>query len=106
MSGRRSMTRMVSGMARRWTQTYTTGRRMSMRSQGIHMARFTTDLQLIFDEGIVWSGWVGRRMMRCTLKGTPTKWSATGRTCTTGRRSTGWTTTALAIATAVGTSGH
>lgn len=105
MTGGWPMSRMVPGMARGWSQTYTAGCRMGMRPQGIHMARFTTDLQLVLDEGIVWPGRIGRRMMRCTLEGTPTKWSATGRTITTGRRATGRTTTTLAIATAIGSSG-
>lgn len=101
VTGRWPMSRMVTGMTRGRSQAYITGRCMRVRSQRIHVARFTTDLQLVLDEGVVWSGRVGRRMMRCTLEGTPTKWSATGRTCTTGRRSTAGTTTALATATVV-----
>lgn len=99
MTRRRSMaTRMVPRVARRRSQAYATGRCMRVRSQRIHVARFTTDLQLVLDEGIVRSGRVWRRMMRCSLEGTPTGWP-------TGRGSSGGTTTALAtVAAAVGSS--
>lgn len=102
MTRRRSMAaRMVSGVARGWSQAYATGRCMGMRSQGIHVARFTTDLQLVLDEGIVRPRRVRRRMMRCSLEGTPTR-----RTGTTGGGTPGRTTTALAtVAAVVGSSG-
>lgn len=64
------------------------------------MAGFATDLQLILDEGIVGTRWVGRRMMRTTLKGTPTK-RTTRRSPTTRRWSTSRTTTTLATAIVV-----
>lgn len=99
------VSRMVPRMTRRRSQAYTTGCCVRVRPQGIHVARFTTDLQLVLDEGIVWSRRVRRRMVRCSLEGTPTKWPTTRRTCTTGRWSPGGTTTALAIVTVVGTSG-
>lgn len=102
MTRRRSMTaRVVSGVTWGWSQAYATGRCMGMRSQGIHVARFTTDLQLVLDEGIVRPRRVRRRMMRCSLEGTPTR-----RTGTTGGRTSGRTTTALAtVAAVVGSSG-
>lgn len=69
------------------------------------MTGFATDLQLVLDEGIMWTRLVGRRMMGTTLEWTPTKrttrWSPTTR-----RRSTSWTTTTLATATVVWSSGH
>lgn len=53
----RSMPWMMTGMARRRSQhADTAGSGVSMRSQGIHVAGFATDLQLVFDEGIVRSG--------------------------------------------------
>lgn len=53
----RSMPWMMTGMTRRRSQhADTTGSGVSMRSQGIHVAGFATDLQLVFDEGIVRSG--------------------------------------------------
>lgn len=56
MSWWRSMSRMMTRMAWRWSQhTDATGSGMSMCSQGVHVACFTTDLQLILDEGIVWT---------------------------------------------------
>lgn len=52
----RAMSRMMTRMARRWSQhTDATSSGVSMCSQGVHVASFTTDLQLILDEGIVWS---------------------------------------------------
>lgn len=52
-----TMSRMMAGMARRRSQhADTAGSGMSMRSQGIHVAGFATDLQLVFDEGIVRPG--------------------------------------------------
>lgn len=57
MARRRSMSWMVARMARGRSQhTDTTGCGVGMRSQGIHVAGFATDLQLILDEGIVRSG--------------------------------------------------
>lgn len=53
----RTMPRMVTRMARRRSQhADSAGSGVSMRSQGIHMAGFATDLQLVLDEGIVRSG--------------------------------------------------
>lgn len=52
-----SMPRMMTGMAwRRSQHADSTGSGVSMRSQGIHVAGFATDLQLVLDEGIVRSG--------------------------------------------------
>lgn len=54
MSRWRSMSRMMTRMARRRSQhADATGRCVSMCSQGVHVAGFTTDLQLVLDEGIV-----------------------------------------------------
>lgn len=48
------MSRMMTRMARRRSQhADATGRCVSMCSQGVHVAGFTTDLQLVLDEGIV-----------------------------------------------------
>lgn len=57
MPWRWTMSRMVAGMAR-WRSQHadTAGSGVSMRSQGIHVAGFATDLQLVLDEGIVRSG--------------------------------------------------
>lgn len=53
----RTMPWMMTGMARRRSQhANSAGSGVSMRSQGIHVAGFATDLQLVFDEGIVRSG--------------------------------------------------
>lgn len=53
----RTMPRMMAGMTRRRSQhADSAGSGVSMRSQGIHVAGFATDLQLVLDEGIVRSG--------------------------------------------------
>lgn len=57
MPWRWTMSRMVARMTRRRSQyADTAGSGVSMRSQSIHVAGFTTDLQLVLDEGIVRSG--------------------------------------------------
>lgn len=53
----RSMARMMTRMSwRRSQHADTTGSGVGVCSQGIHVAGFATDLQLVFDEGIVRSG--------------------------------------------------
>lgn len=68
------MARVVTRMRR--SQTHTSSSGMGMRSQGIHVARFATDLQLVLDEGIVRPGRVRRWMVGRSLEWTPTKWAA------------------------------
>lgn len=70
----------VAGMARRRSQhADTAGSGMGMRSQCIHVTGFTTDLQLVLDEGIVRSRWVRRRMMRCTGERRTAGWATAAR---------------------------